>query len=162
METHQILELDKAECLQLLSTAPFGRIVYTRQALPAVRLANHALIDGDLVMAADLGLRDQLASAGTIVAYHADGMDSARQAGWSVVAIGRAFGAGEELSRRYRAVARPWLDPSSQVITVHAELATGFRLLPAPEHSHDGPRPLAIPQADTALAKVPARRYPGP
>jgi hypothetical protein len=153
MEAHQVLELDKAECLQLLGAAPFGRIVYTRQALPAVRLVNHVLIDEDLVMAADLGLRDQLASAGTIVAYHADGMDPARQAGWSVVAIGRAFLAGEELTRRYRAAARPWLDAAGPVVTVHPELATGFRLLPAGGSAHERSCPLVVPSADTARSR---------
>lgn len=131
MEAHQVTELDKAECLELLSTAPYGRIVHTRHALPAVRLVNHVLINGDLVMAAGLTLPSRLAGTGTIVAYQADGMDPARQAGWSVTVIGRAFRASEALTRHYRAMAAPWLDAAAEtVISVHAELIRGFRLLP--------------------------------
>lgn len=128
----QLIDLDKAECLQLLSTVPFGRVVYTRDALPAVRLVNHLLIDGELVMAADLELPGRLASVGTVIAYQTDQLDPDRQAGWSVTVLGRAFRASEALSRHYYAVRQPWLDAAaSQVIAIRTELVKGFRLLPA-------------------------------
>jgi hypothetical protein len=38
-------QLSRAECLRLVRQVPFGRIVYTRQALPAVELVNFTLDD---------------------------------------------------------------------------------------------------------------------
>jgi hypothetical protein len=34
--------LPRDECIRLMASAPVGRIVYTRQALPAVELVNFA------------------------------------------------------------------------------------------------------------------------
>ena len=49
--------LSRDECLRLVGQVPVGRIVYTRQALPAVELVNFALDDGDIVI--QDGLRRQ-------------------------------------------------------------------------------------------------------
>ena len=38
-----------------MGSVPVGRIVYTRQALPAVELVNFALDDGDIVIRTDAG-----------------------------------------------------------------------------------------------------------
>ncbi|MEV6407064.1 pyridoxamine 5'-phosphate oxidase family protein [Streptomyces bobili] len=83
--------LDRQECLRLLAKAPVGRVVYTRQALPAVLPVNFCLDtdfsvllrtspDSDLVRAID----------GVVVAFEADEFDAATQSGWSVVVTGRA------------------------------------------------------------------------
>ena len=45
--------LSREECLRLVGQVPVGRIVYTRQALPAVELVNFALDDGDIVIRTD-------------------------------------------------------------------------------------------------------------
>ena len=44
-------QLTSDDCLRLLATVPIGRIIYTRQALPAVELVNFALEGGDIPMA---------------------------------------------------------------------------------------------------------------
>ncbi|MFF1298445.1 MULTISPECIES: pyridoxamine 5'-phosphate oxidase family protein [unclassified Streptomyces] len=83
--------LDRQECLRLLAKAPVGRVVYTRQALPAVLPVNFSLDtdssvllstspDSDLVRAVD----------GVVVAFEADEFDTASRSGWSVVVTGRA------------------------------------------------------------------------
>ncbi|MEV6613095.1 pyridoxamine 5'-phosphate oxidase family protein [Streptomyces sp. NPDC051051] len=83
--------LDRQECLRLLSQVPVGRVVYTRQALPAVLPINFSLDtdnsvllrtspDSDLVRAID----------GFVIAFEADEFDAATQSGWSVVVTGRA------------------------------------------------------------------------
>src|SRR5246127_4978872 len=42
--------LSRGECMRLVGSVPLGRIVYTRQALPAVELVNFALAGGDIVI----------------------------------------------------------------------------------------------------------------
>lgn len=36
-------QLDRSEALRLLGTVPLGRIVFTHQALPAIRPVNHVV-----------------------------------------------------------------------------------------------------------------------
>jgi hypothetical protein len=64
-----------------------GRIIYTRQALPAVELVNFAVDRGDIIIKTDADGKLAAATRHTVVAFEADCLD-ARQAGWSVTAIG--------------------------------------------------------------------------
>jgi len=66
-----------------------GRIIYTRQALPAVGLVNFALDNGDIVIKTDGDGKLAAATRHAIVAFETDCLD-AQQAGWSVTAIGRS------------------------------------------------------------------------
>ncbi len=82
-----LTQLSRDDCLRLLASVPVGRIIYTRRALPAVELVNFALDHGDIVIRTDRG--GKLAAArGAVVAFEADCLDAAHQAGWSVTAIG--------------------------------------------------------------------------
>ena len=81
-------QLTRAECLRLMATAPIGRIIYSRRALPAVELVNFALDHGDIVVRTDRSGKLAAATRGAIVAFEVDFLDMAQQAGWSVTAIG--------------------------------------------------------------------------
>ena len=81
-------QLTRDDCLRLLATAPIGRIIYTRQALPAVELVNFALADGDIIVRTDRGGKLAAAARGAIVAFEADVVDPEYRSGWSVTAIG--------------------------------------------------------------------------
>jgi hypothetical protein len=91
--------LSRDECMLLMGSVPVGRIVYTRQALPAVELVNFALDDGDIVIRTDTGSNLAAATRGAVVAFEADSVDIARQARWSVTVVGqaRAVTNGEEI-----------------------------------------------------------------
>jgi nitroimidazol reductase NimA-like FMN-containing flavoprotein (pyridoxamine 5'-phosphate oxidase superfamily) len=82
--------LPRDECIRLMASAPVGRIVYTRQALPAVELVNFALHRGDIVIRTDAGSKLAAATHGTVVAFEADSVDVTGQAGWSVTVVGQA------------------------------------------------------------------------
>jgi uncharacterized protein len=82
--------LPQDECLRLLASVPVGRIVYSRQALPAVELVNFALDGGDIVIRTDPGGKLAAATSQAVVAFEADDVDAARQRGWSVTVIGRS------------------------------------------------------------------------
>src|ERR1700733_15232420 len=80
-------QLSRDECLQLMASVPMGRIIYTRQALPAVELVNFALNDGDIVIRTDSDGKLAAATRQAIVAFEADCLDD-QQPGWTVTAIG--------------------------------------------------------------------------
>ncbi len=82
--------LSRHECMTLMASVPVGRIVYTRQALPAVELVNFALTDGDIIIRTDAGGKLAAATRGAVVAFEADSVDIAGQAGWSVTIVGQA------------------------------------------------------------------------
>jgi hypothetical protein len=129
------VQLSRAECLRLLGSVPFGRVVFTSGALPGVRLACH-LADGEqIVIHAGLGNAVSPGPDGTgpVLAYEADQVDAAGQSGWSVVVVGRArLITDKKLAARYRDSLGPaWVDEqASQVITITPELVSGYLMNP--------------------------------
>ena len=89
------------ECLRLMGSVSIGRIVYTREALPAVELVNFALVAGDVVIRTDASGKLAAATRGAVVAFEADSVDVAGQTGWSVTVVGqsRAVTDSEEIRR---------------------------------------------------------------
>ena len=83
-------QLSRDECLRLMASVPLGRIIYTRQALPAVELVNFALDNGDIIIRTDHGGKLAAATRGAVVAFEADSVDTDRHVGWSVTAIGHS------------------------------------------------------------------------
>lgn len=76
--------------MRLMGSVPIGRIVYTRQALPAVELVNFAIIGGDVVIRTRAEGKLAAATRGAVVAFEADSVDVDRHAGWSVTIVGQA------------------------------------------------------------------------
>ncbi len=83
-------QLSRDECLRLMGSVPVGRIVYTRQALPAVELVNFVLDDGGIVIRTDAGGKLAAAARGAVVAFEADSVDAVGHCGWSVTVVGYA------------------------------------------------------------------------
>ena len=123
--------LSRDECLQLVGQVPVGRIVYTRQALPAVELVNFALADGDIVIRTDAGGKLAAATRGAVVAFEADSLDAAAHAGWSVTIVGysRAVTDREEIRRLEQTGLEPWAPGErDHFIRISPELVNGRRL----------------------------------
>ena len=85
----ELKRLPREECLRLLDSVPFGRIIYTRQALPAVELVNFVLDEGDIVFLADARGKLGAAVRGAVVAFEADSLDFGGHTGWSVTVVGQ-------------------------------------------------------------------------
>jgi uncharacterized protein len=83
-------QLTKDECLHLMTSVSVGRIIYTRQALPAVELVNFAVYNGDIVIRTDPSGKLAAATRGAVVAFEADHLDTGRHAGWSVTVVGQS------------------------------------------------------------------------
>ncbi|WP_413759882.1 pyridoxamine 5'-phosphate oxidase family protein [Streptomyces sp. MMBL 11-3] len=123
--------LGRQESLRLLAKAPIGRVVYTRQALPAVLPVDFSLDrdavllctspDSDLVRAVD----------GVVVAFEADEFDAGTRSGWSVVVTGRASVVTDpaERERLARAGPVPWMPLRDGVfVRIESEMVTGREL----------------------------------
>ena len=133
MMPRQAVELTRAECWRLLAGASLGRIVFSMNALPAIRPVNH-LVDGEAII-----VRSHLGAAivaragtgdGTVVAYEADDLDPVRHTGWSVIATGMARLVREPAAiARYEQVLEPWVEGQMDyVISTRPQIITGIRL----------------------------------
>ena len=130
----ELAELPKDEALRLLASVPFGRVVFTARALPAVRPVNH-LVDGSrIIIRTSLGsaLSTDVDGTGTVVAYEADEIDPVTRQGWSVVVVGRAVPVTDgPLRARYRQALQPWAaGQRDEVIAISTDMVTGYRLVP--------------------------------
>lgn len=120
--------LSRHECLRRLESVPVGRIVYTRQALPAVELVNFAIDDGDIVIRTETGSKLAAATQGTVVAFQADSMSPDHDAGWSVTAIGRSREVidPEDIGRLHKIGLRAWAPAArDHFIRIKPEILTG-------------------------------------
>ncbi|MFI9152469.1 pyridoxamine 5'-phosphate oxidase family protein [Streptomyces sp. NPDC053367] len=127
-------ELGREECLRLLARVPVGRVVFTRQALPAILPVNFCL-DGDGAVI----LRTSAASAlvraidGAVVAFEADDVDAARHSGWSVIVTGGAAVVTDaaEQRRLRREGPQSWAaSPGDVFVRIGSELVTGRAFSP--------------------------------
>jgi nitroimidazol reductase NimA-like FMN-containing flavoprotein (pyridoxamine 5'-phosphate oxidase superfamily) len=82
--------LPDGECLRLMASAPVGRIVYTRRAMPAVEPVNFALDQGHIVIRTHPGGKLAAAIGHAVVAFEADEFDLTTHTGWSVTIVGTA------------------------------------------------------------------------
>ncbi|MGW6706326.1 pyridoxamine 5'-phosphate oxidase family protein [Streptomyces sp. NPDC054956] len=133
--SRRMQELDRAEALRLLGTVSLGRIVFTQQALPAVRPVNH-LVDGEdvIVRIHDGGALASLTAPsdapGVVVAYEADVIDPVTHLGWSVVVTGYARPVDDaDEADRYAVLLSPWVGHRmTGALRIRPDLVTGFRL----------------------------------
>jgi nitroimidazol reductase NimA-like FMN-containing flavoprotein (pyridoxamine 5'-phosphate oxidase superfamily) len=133
-------QLSRGECLRLVGQVPLGRIVYTRQALPAVELVNFTLDDGDIVIRTDSGGKLAAATRGAVVAFEADSVDVVTHMGWSVTIIGysRTVTDDAEIRRLERTALDPWAPGKrDHFIRISPEIVNGRRLA-APGIRGDG------------------------
>ncbi|MEU5272422.1 pyridoxamine 5'-phosphate oxidase family protein [Streptomyces hygroscopicus] len=121
--------LDRQECLRRLAKVPVGRVVYTRQALPAVLPVNFSLdADSSVLLRTSAGSGLVHAIDGVVVAFEADDFDAAARSGWSVVVTGRAAVVTDpaELERLSPVGPRSWVVTRDDVLVrVESEMVTG-------------------------------------
>lgn len=126
-------ELDRSQCLELLASVPVGRIVYTEQAMPAIRLVNFALADDTIVIKTARGSKLATAARHAIVAFEADRYDDRDQTGWSVTAVGRSRVVDDPAEIAYLdGLALPPWAPGRRghYIRIATDRVTGRRVLP--------------------------------
>ncbi|MFC0602522.1 pyridoxamine 5'-phosphate oxidase family protein [Streptomyces palmae] len=129
LENDAFRTLDRQECLRLLAKVPVGRVVYTRQALPAVLPVNYSLDEDASVLLYTSADSDLVhAINGVVVAFEADEFSAATQSGWSVVVTGRATVVTDpaDHERLSRTGPQSWMPVRDGVfVRVESELVTG-------------------------------------
>ncbi len=124
-------QLSRAECLRLVAQVPLGRIVYTRQAMPAVELVNFALDGGDIIIRTDSSGKLAAATRGAVVAFEADSVDTVTRAGWSVTIVGysRAVTDDAEIRHLEQSGLAPWAPGKhDHFIRISPEIVNGRRI----------------------------------
>jgi uncharacterized protein len=116
-----------------MASVPVGRIIYTRQAMPAVELVNFALDHGDIVIRTDHSGTLAAATRGTVVAFEADSLDLSGQACWSVTVIGQSHEVtdADEISRLEQTGLSSWAPGEQQnFIRISPGILNGRQLGP--------------------------------
>lgn len=132
---HAVVELDRTTALDLLATIPIGRVVFSRDALPAIRPVNHLVeVDGRIIVRTRLTSMLTSAVRGNsdvVVAYQGDEIHPHRRTGWSVVVTGLARPVTDpERIARYEQLLRPWVDQvTDSVIEIEPSIVSGIRLV---------------------------------
>ncbi|MFD8595447.1 pyridoxamine 5'-phosphate oxidase family protein [Kitasatospora sp. NPDC059646] len=125
------VSLDPVQCLRLMARHSVGRLVYTRNALPAVQPVRYRLVDGGSVLVDRPDEELLRAVAGSVVAFQADEVDPADGSGWTVTVLGHADAVPPG----------PASGPPAVAVRIRPEWVSGLRLLPArPERRADRPR----------------------
>jgi hypothetical protein len=126
----ELAPLSKDQRLRLDDSVPFGRIIFTSRAMPAVRLVPHARVGTQIVIPATPDLGVAADGPGTVVAYEADDIGPDRPPAWTVLVVGRAhrMAAGElPAGQRERLSSWPGGAPD-EVIVITTDLVTGEQL----------------------------------
>lgn len=118
--------------MRLLAGVSYGRVVFSLNALPAIRPVNHLVDDGTVIIRSRLTSAISAAvrsSEGVVVAYEADEIDSATRSGWSVVVTGRAYTIADPAAvARYEQLLQPWVNHADTVVAIEPTIVTGLRL----------------------------------
>lgn len=126
--------LAPGECMVLLRSVSTGRLLYTDNALPAVRPVTFAAPDGEIVVPTG-GDGWYARFHGTLLAFQTEQLDPATGTGWSVVAVGRARtvrGTDGLIGFDDAATARWQTRPDERYLVLDVEHVSGVRLtLPA-------------------------------
>jgi hypothetical protein len=132
-EQRWLQQLSRTKAVELLASVSLGRLVFTHQALPAIRPVNH-LVEGESVIVrvtAGAAIPSAAGRGGVVVAYEADAIDVDTHLGWSVIVVGMArLLTDDRAAERYRARLRPWISGTvDDVLTISADMVSGFQLV---------------------------------
>lgn len=123
--------LDRQTCIDLLRSAPVGRVGLSVDALPVVLPVNFVLLDDEIVIGSGPGGKLRSAVTGNVVAFEADDWDPINHLGWSVLVRGhsRVIEDEPELSAVRELPLRPWgMNGDLTYLGVRLDLVTGRRL----------------------------------
>ncbi|MBY8857183.1 pyridoxamine 5'-phosphate oxidase family protein [Nocardia sp. CA2R105] len=128
-----MIALDSNECLTLLAGVRLGRVLYTRDALPAVRPVNHVVRDGEVIVGAGATpwLTDMVrARDKAVLGYQADQIDPDSHRGWTVRVVGYARIIDDpDRIAVYAPLVRSWTRTANDaLIAIEPDLVTGMRL----------------------------------
>ena len=121
--------LPRAESLRLLRSVPYGRIVSTIHALPAVQPVNFVLERDQIAIRTSSESKPLAAGkVRAVLGFEVDDIDVTSRAGWSVVVVGhaRVVDDAAEATRLDTLHLESWAVPTSRrYICISTEQVTG-------------------------------------
>jgi hypothetical protein len=137
VDPRNVTEIGRAEAMQLLASVSYGRVVFTRDALPAIRPVNHLIDNERIIVRTRLTAKisttlKSTADRGIVVAYEADDLDPQQRLGWSVIVTGVATTVTDrDLVAHYERLLQPWVNKADTVVAIEPEIITGIRITPS-------------------------------
>jgi hypothetical protein len=134
----------------LLATADFGRLVFTRGALPVVQPVRFSVHDGHVVIATREGGQLARAVRGAVVAFQVDHLDALTGAGWTVTAVGPAHVLTDaaDIAGASLLGLRTWIPLSRySYVAVRIGILRGYRVSPATDRAPTSPAMGRLPQS---------------
>ena len=132
----EVTQLDDREAMLLLASVDHGRLVFNDRALPAIRLVNHLVDGGRIIVRTRLTAKVSTvvrssADARVVVAYEVDRLDPERRAGWSVAVTGWATTITDPRQiARYERLLHPWVNMTMDtMVAIQPEIITGLRIV---------------------------------
>ncbi|MEU7139838.1 pyridoxamine 5'-phosphate oxidase family protein [Nocardia sp. NPDC046473] len=121
-------ELSVEDSLDLLHTVRFGRIAFSRHALPAIRPVRHTVVDGCIVIAADPAMIRTLHRQ--VVAYEVDTIDHQTNLGRCVIITGVADTVTDQQElAHYQPHLQPEVGLDGQLIVIDPDIITGIEYI---------------------------------
>ena len=158
MEFPHLERLSRAECRQLLPSAPVGRLAVPTPNFPTLEPVSFAVVEGELVVAVRAGSAGDALAAGDVVSFEADVLDHAARRGWSVVVIGPVEELDDDVLPFVKPLLAPWpVAASDRVLLIRSNRVTGQRIVTGPVESPADEPSGAVMPPETAPAP-PARR----
>jgi hypothetical protein len=140
-----VVPLDAVECRALLIGGRLGRLVFTRNALPAIQPVPYCLHGGEVVIPAPAGSPYLPRARGTVIALGVDAYDGDTGTGWSVTVVG-PLRSVDDATETAVLDALPWSRPRStgdgRYVALEIGLLSGWRIEPRrPDPTHAVSRP---------------------
>ena len=161
MDFPHLERLSRAECRQLLPSAPLGRLAVPTSHFPTLEPVSFAVVEGELIVAVRAGTAGEVVAAGTVVTFETDVLDQAARQGWSVVVSGPVEELDPEVASLVRPLLAPWpVTDSDRLLLIRSERITGQRVVARPDEANAAsvePVAIAIP-LDTPTPSAIARR----
>lgn len=137
----ELVELDEAACLRLLTKSEIGRVVFTDAALPAAQPVTYLLDGKEVVFRTGGGSKLAAATRGAVVAFQVDEIDPSTRTGWTVLGVGEAYEVlvPDRLADLATRMPHPWAPArTAHTIAVPMQRLTGRRLVAVPADAEEG------------------------
>jgi nitroimidazol reductase NimA-like FMN-containing flavoprotein (pyridoxamine 5'-phosphate oxidase superfamily) len=125
--------LSREDCLVLLGTAELGRVAMTSGALPTILPVNFRFDGRQILIRTGRGTRLDAATRDSVVAFEADQMEPAWNAGWSVVVTGVArvlTDPGEVVAAQHPSLVRWAPADDDRIVAISPDVVSGRRVFP--------------------------------
>ncbi|MEC3953733.1 pyridoxamine 5'-phosphate oxidase family protein [Nocardia sp. CDC153] len=123
-----IRDLPVDTAMWLLGSVKYGRIVFSRYALPVIRPADHIVDDSQIIIRTDVGI--SFSPDSQAVAYEADSIDPNTRRGWCVIVTGIAETITEpdELARLQPLLSPGIAGPHGRILRIRPDIVTGIEI----------------------------------